>query len=174
MTWGNQHWQRRLIAPHAKWGYLHPNKRRVSTFTRTAVSDLATTYFSWIGPSGLYKISKSPNFIYYECHTFLNNGKAHWPEFREFSNRHFRELLQPPDVRVAEFLQPNCPAEAAMLTYESDGRSSINPSVSELTMEDNWLVQEHAKKNWLEHLKGCNNGINQIKLVVRVKSLSMM
>lgn len=45
-------------------------------------------------------------------------------------------------------------------------------SVSEFTMEVNWLLREHARKNWLDHLKGCNTGINMTKLLVKVKSLA--
>ncbi|XP_058982740.1 probable RNA-directed DNA polymerase from transposon BS isoform X1 [Musca domestica] len=144
----------------------------------------------------IVSISRSPDFITSERRTFLNHGKAHWPEFREFTNRRFRELPNPSDVRVAERIfrniiraaaaryipagripeiRPNFPAEAAGLANERDDLRRTNPTdprISDLTVEVNRLVQEHKRKKWLDHLKCCNIGTDMSKLWVTVKSLS--
>ncbi|XP_073831662.1 uncharacterized protein [Musca autumnalis] len=144
----------------------------------------------------IVSISRPPDFITSERRTFVNHKKADWPSFREFTNHHFRELLNPSDVRVAERtfreiitaaaachipagripeVRPNFPAEATGLANERDELRRINPNdprVRELTLEVNRLVGEHKRNKWLNHLKSCNIGAGIGELWATVKSLS--
>ncbi|XP_073830575.1 uncharacterized protein [Musca autumnalis] len=141
----------------------------------------------------IVSISRPPDFITSERCTFVNHGKADWPNFRDFTNHRFRELPNPSDVRVAERtfrdiinaaaarhipagripeVRPNLPAEATGLANERDELRRTNlddPRVRELTLEVNRLVGE---RKWLNHLKSCNIGAGISKLWTTVKSLS--
>lgn len=141
-------------------------------------------------------LDKPNDFIVSERRTYINQKKADWLAFKEFTNRKFSGLPIPTEVRSAErkfreivnaaaarfipagripILRPNFPAEAAGLADERDEIRSTNPSdprIGQLNREISKLVNEHKRNKWVDHLKTCNLSTGASKLWSTVKSLS--
>ncbi|XP_037826977.1 LOW QUALITY PROTEIN: uncharacterized protein LOC119614959, partial [Lucilia sericata] len=144
----------------------------------------------------IIKLDKPTDFIVSERRTYKNQKKADWISFREFTNRKFRNLPPPSDVRSAErefreivlaaaartipagripLIRPNFPATAAELADERDEIRRTNPSdprIQQLNREISKLVNDYKREKWVNHLKTCNLTSGASKLWSTVRSLS--
>ena len=141
-------------------------------------------------------LDRPNDFIVSERRTYMNQKKADWHGFREFTNRRFNDLPTPSNVHtgersfretinaaVARFIpagrisvvRPHFPAEAARLADERDEIRTANPDdprIAQLNCEISRLVNEDKRKNWLDHLSNCNLTSGVSKLWSTVRSLS--
>ncbi|XP_065358671.1 uncharacterized protein LOC135952586 [Calliphora vicina] len=141
-------------------------------------------------------LDRPNDFIVSECRTYINQKKADWHGFREFTDRIFNGLPIPSNVHKAErkfretitaaaarfipagrisVVRPHFPAEAAGLADERDDIRSTNPDdprIVQLNRDISRLVNEDKRNKCLDHLKNCNLSSGVGKLWSTVRSLS--
>ncbi|XP_037811763.1 uncharacterized protein LOC119603706 [Lucilia sericata] len=137
-------------------------------------------------------LDRPNDFIVSERRQYVNQKKADWYDFREFTERIFSDLNFPsPSERkfretvisaAARFIpagrisvvRPHFPAEAARLADERDDIRNTNqdPRLTQLNIEIRRLVNEDKRKRCLDHLKNCNLSSGVSKLWSTVRSLS--
>ncbi|KAM7356297.1 uncharacterized protein ACRADG_002101 [Cochliomyia hominivorax] len=144
----------------------------------------------------IVSLERPNDFIVSERRTYMNQKKADWRGFREFTDRRFGELPVPSNVRIAErkfreiinaavarfvpsgrisVVRPHFPAEAARLADERDDIRNTNPSdprIAQLNSEISRLVNVDKRNKWLDHLSKCNLNTGVNKLWSTVRSLS--
>ncbi|XP_037805544.1 uncharacterized protein LOC119599719 [Lucilia sericata] len=140
-------------------------------------------------------LDRPNDFIVSERRLYINQKKADWPGFREFTDRILNDLPAPSNVHQAEskfretviaaaarfipagrlsLVRPHFPAEAARLADERDDLRSINPDdprIIQLNHDISRLVNEDKRNKWLDHLKNCNLSSGVSKLWSTVRSL---
>ncbi|KAM7361982.1 LOW QUALITY PROTEIN: uncharacterized protein ACRADG_012848 [Cochliomyia hominivorax] len=136
----------------------------------------------------IVSLERPYDFIVSERRTYMNQKKADWRGFREFTDRRFGELPVPSNVRIAErkfretinaavarfvpsVVRPHFPAEAARLAEERDDIRNTNPSdprIAQLNSE----ISRCKRNKWLDHLSNCNLNTGVNKLWSTVRSLS--
>ncbi|XP_046802037.1 uncharacterized protein LOC111689347 [Lucilia cuprina] len=141
-------------------------------------------------------LDRPNDFIVSERRLYINQKKADWPGFKEFTDRIFNDLPAPSNVHQAEskfretiiaavarfipagrlsLVRPHFPAEAARLADERDDLRIINPDdprIVQLNHDISRLVNEDKRNKWLDHLKNCNLSSGVSKLWSTVRSLS--
>ncbi|XP_037809210.1 uncharacterized protein LOC119601986 [Lucilia sericata] len=142
-------------------------------------------------------LDRPNDFIVSERRQYVNQKKADWHGFREFTERIFSDLNFPSNVHHSErkfretvisaaarfipagrisVVRPHFPAEAARLADERDDIRNTNPGdprLTQLNIEISRLVNEDKRKRWLDHLKNCNLSSGVSKLWSTVRSLSL-
>ncbi|KAM7363422.1 uncharacterized protein ACRADG_000333 [Cochliomyia hominivorax] len=128
----------------------------------------------------IVSLERPNDFIVSERRTYMNQKKADWRGFREFTDHRFGELPVPSNVRIAErkfretintavarfvpsgrisVVRPHFPAEAARLADERDDTRNTNPSdprIAQLNSGISRLVNVDKRNKWLDHLSKCN------------------
>ncbi|XP_065354130.1 uncharacterized protein LOC135948669 [Calliphora vicina] len=141
-------------------------------------------------------LDRPNDLIVSECRTYINQKKADWHGYREFTDRIFNGLPIPSNVHKAErkfretitaaaarfipagrisVVRPHFPAEAAGLADERDDIRSTNPDdprIAQLNRDISRLVNEDKRNKWLDHLNNCNLSSGVGKLWSTVRSLS--